>query len=178
MNSVYLQVETISVETDIKILMKNVIIEILITEMVMETTTNVELIVRDLPMNNLIVEIEKNNQMRHVTIVLLIFETNVRPYVEIEQLVPLLKIVILMILICQKELFAYFVKYKQNVEIINEILEKTVKTVLEMFLYAMKTVIVYLIHQMNVRAYQEKNDLRLVKNSIVLELRVASEIRL
>ncbi|MBR4567899.1 hypothetical protein IKO18_05935 [bacterium] len=52
--------------------------------MVMGTTTNVELIVRDLPMNNLIVEIEKNNQMRHVTIVLLIFETNVRPYVEIE----------------------------------------------------------------------------------------------
>ena len=65
-------------------LMKNVIIEILITEMVMVTTTNVELIVRDLPMNNLIVETEKNNLMNSATIVLLIFETNVRLYVEIE----------------------------------------------------------------------------------------------
>jgi hypothetical protein len=65
-------------------LMKNVIIEILITEMVMVTTMNVELIVRDLPMNNLIVETEKNNLMNSATIVLLIFETNVRLYVEIE----------------------------------------------------------------------------------------------
>jgi hypothetical protein len=64
--------------------MKNVIIEILTTEMVMVMTMNVELIVRDLPMNNLIVETEKNNLMNSATIVLLIFETNVRLYVEIE----------------------------------------------------------------------------------------------
>jgi hypothetical protein len=64
--------------------MKNVIIEILTTEMVMVMITNVELIVRDLPMSNLIVETEKNNLMNSATIVLLIFETNVRLYVEIE----------------------------------------------------------------------------------------------
>jgi hypothetical protein len=64
--------------------MKNVIIEILTTEMVMVMTMNVELIVRDLPMNNLIVETEKNNLINSATIVLLIFETNVRLYVEIE----------------------------------------------------------------------------------------------
>jgi hypothetical protein len=64
--------------------MKNVIIEILTSEMVMVMTMNVELIVRDLPMNNLIVETEKNNLMNSATIVLLIFETNVRLYVEIE----------------------------------------------------------------------------------------------